>query len=52
MSGRQMSDPWQIHATPASHGTLASHLSCPHLELQAEGISELLPGTGALSTVK
>lgn len=35
-----MADP----PTPASHGTLASHLSCPHSELQAEGTSELPAG--------
>lgn len=43
--GRQTGDPWLTHAIPASHGTLARHLSCPHSELLAQGTSELLLGT-------
>lgn len=40
--GNKTGDPWQTHGSPASLGALASHLSCPYSELQAEGISELL----------
>lgn len=37
-----MGDPWRPQGSPASLGALASHLSWPYSELQAEGISELL----------
>lgn len=35
MVGRQTGDPRLTHAIPASHGTLARHLSCPPSELLA-----------------
>lgn len=40
--GNKTGDLWQTHGSPTSLGALASHLSCPYSELQAEGISELL----------
>lgn len=40
--GNKTGEPWQTHGSPTSLGALASHLSCPYSELQAEGISELL----------
>lgn len=40
--GNKTGDLWQTHCSPTSLGALASHLSCPYSELQAEGISELL----------
>lgn len=40
--GNKTGNLWQTHGSPTSLGALASHLSCPYSELQAEGISELL----------